>query len=214
MAGDRPLSRPVTTVPSASTTGRAGTVQAGEGADMAILKHIFDNIESYVCRFLLATFVTLLFAQIVSREIFGRSIAWSEELSTYMFVWFVFFGASYAARLSAHNRVTVQFKPFSRKVALISESIADLFWIMFNLYFVWLSIDFVFFKMNLFWKSQTLGVPMKYFYMILPIAFTLMTIRVIQVNYLRLVKGVDIRDPDEVEVEAEIEQSRETPPGR
>jgi C4-dicarboxylate transporter DctQ subunit len=176
---------------------------------MAILKHIFENIEGYVCRFLLAGFVTLLFAQIVSREIFGQSIAWSEELSTYMFVWFVFFGASYAARLAAHNRVTVQFKPFPRKVAIISESIADLFWIIFNLYFVWLAIDFVFFKMNLFWKSQTLGVPMKYFYMILPIAFTLMTIRVIQVNYLRLVKGVDIRDPDEVEVEAEIEQGRE-----
>ena len=175
---------------------------------MAILKHVFENIESYVCRFLLATFVTLLFAQIVSRELFGQSIAWSEELSTYMFVWFVFFGASYAARLSAHNRVTVQFKPFSKRVAVISESIADLFWIMFNVYFVWLSIDFVFFKMNNFWKSQTLGVPMWYFYLILPIAFALMTVRVIQVNYLRLVKGIDVRDPDEQEVETIKQEAR------
>ena len=93
---------------------------------MAILKHFFENIESYVCRFLLVSFVTLLFAQIVSRELFGRSISWIEELSTYMFVWFVFFGASYAARLSAHNRVTVQFKPFPKIVAKVSESIADL----------------------------------------------------------------------------------------
>lgn len=175
---------------------------------MAILKHLFDNIESYVCRFLLAAFVTLLFAQIVSRELFGRSIAWSEELSTYMFVWFVFFGASYAARLNAHNRVSVQFKPFPRKIAIISETIADGFWIAFNVYFVWLSIDFVFFKMNLFWKSQTLGVPMKYFYMILPIAFTLITIRVIQVNYLRLFKGVDLRDPDEPTTQAMAEDGR------
>ena len=178
---------------------------------MATFKHIFENIESYVCRFLLATFVTLLFAQILSREIFGRSIAWSEELSTYMFVWFVFFGASYAARLSAHNRVTVQFAPFPKKVAIISETIADFFWVIFNVYFVWLSIDFVFFKMNLFWKSQTLGIPMKYIYLILPIAFTLMTIRVIQVNYLRLVKGIDIRDPDQQEVDAMIEEARESP---
>ncbi len=50
--------------------------------------------------------------------------------------------------------------------------------------------------MNLFWKSQTLGIPMKYIYMILPIAFTMMTIRIVQVNYLKYVKGVDIRDPD------------------
>ncbi|MGI9492676.1 MAG: TRAP transporter small permease [Geminicoccaceae bacterium] len=175
---------------------------------MAILKHIFENIESYVCRFLLATFVTLLFAQIVSRELFGHSISWIEELSTYMFVWFVFFGASYAARLSAHNRVTVQFKPFPKMVAKVSETVADLFWVLFNIYFVWLSIDFVFFKMNLFWKSQTLGVPMKYFYMILPIAFALMTVRVIQVNYLRWVKGIDVRDPDQKELDAVIEEAK------
>ena len=176
---------------------------------MAVVKHIFDNIESYVCRLLLAIFVTLLFAQIVSREIFSYSISWSEELSTYMFVWFVFFGASYAARLSAHNRVTVQFKPFPRRVALISETIADFLWIVFNLYFVWLSIDFVFFKMNSFWKSQTLGVPMKYFYMILPIAFLLMTIRVLQVNYLRWVKGIEVRDPDEQEMETTMKETQQ-----
>jgi len=175
---------------------------------MSILKRIFENIESYVCRALLATFVTLLFAQIVSRELFGHSISWIEELSTYMFVWFVFFGASYAARLAAHNRVTVQFKLFPKIVAKISESIADLLWVLFNLYFVWLSIDFVFFKMNLFWKSQTLGVPMKYFYMILPIAFALMTIRIIQVNYLRWVKGIDVRDPDQEELDQVIEEAK------
>lgn len=166
----------------------------------------FDKIESYICRTLLATFVLLLFAQIVSREIFQYSIAWSEELATYMFVWFVFFGASYAARLSAHNRVTFQFRALPKKAVHVIEGIADLFWLVFNVYFVYLSFNFVFFKMNLFWKSQTLGVPMKYIYMILPIAFTLMTIRIIQVNYYKLVKGIDIRDPEKVEVEKMMDE--------
>lgn len=170
-----------------------------------VLYRILDNIESYICRTLLALFVLLLFAQILSREFFGYSFSWSEELATYMFVWFVFFGASYAARLSAHNRVTFQFKAMPKKVVNVIEGIADLFWLAFNVYFVYLSFDFVFFKMNLFWKSQTLGVPMKYIYMILPIAFTLMTIRIIQVNYFRLVKGIDIRDPDKQEVEKLME---------
>jgi len=169
---------------------------------------ILDNIESYICRTLLALFVVLLFAQILSRELFNYSFSWSEELATYMFVWFVFFGASYAAKLYAHNRVTFQFNKLPKRVADVIEGIADLFWIAFNVYFVYLSFNFVFFKMNLFWKSQTLGVPMKYFYMILPIAFTVMTIRIIQVNYLRLVKGVDIRDPDEQEVKAAIDDAR------
>ena len=46
---------------------------------------------------------------------------------------------------------------------------------------------------------------MKYIYMILPIAFTLMSIRILQVNYYKLVKGMDIRDPDSVEIESIVE---------
>jgi C4-dicarboxylate transporter DctQ subunit len=165
-----------------------------------ILK-ILDNLESYVCRGLLVLFVLLLFAQIVSREVFGQSLSWSEELAVYMFVWFVFFGASYAAKLSAHNRVTFHFKWLPRKMAIGMEALADLIWIAFNCYFVYLSYDFVFNKMNLFWKSQTLGVPMMYIYLILPVAFSLMTIRIIQVNYYKFVKGIDVRDPESLELE-------------
>jgi len=163
--------------------------------------HFFNNIESYICRLLLAVFATLLMAQIVAREIFGFSISWIEELSVFLFVWFAYFGASHAAKIAAHNRVVFQFTPFPSIVRKISEAIADLIWLGFNLFFVYLSYDFVFHKMNLFWKSQTLGIPMKYLYMVLPIAFTLMSIRIIQVNYLKLVKGIDIRDPDAAEME-------------
>lgn len=175
--------------------------------------NLLNNIESYICRLLLAVFVTLLFAQILLRGFLGYSISWVEELSTYLFVWFAYFGASHAAKMAAHNRVTFQFKPFPKIVSTIGEFIADMIWVAFNLYFVYLSYDFVFNKMNLFWKSQTLGVPMKYFYMVLPVAFALMTIRVLQVNYLKLVKGVDIRDPDSCELEDVMENlSASEPP--
>ena len=164
-----------------------------------------NNIESYICRTLLAVFVTILFAQIISRQLFGYSFAWSEELSVYLFVWFVFFGASYAAKLAAHNRVTFQYKLMPAKLARTLEVLSDIIWVGFNCFFVYLSYDFIFNKMNLFWKSQTLGIPMKYIYMVLPLAFALMTIRVIQVNYYKLVKGIDVRDPEAQELEELIE---------
>lgn len=172
----------------------------------SMIINFINNIESYVCRTLLAVFVTLLFFQIISREFFAYSLPWGEELATYLFVWFAYFGASHAAKMAAHNRVTFQFKPFPKIVATISEFIADMIWLSFNLYFVYLSYDFVFNRMNVFWKSQTLGLPMKYFYMVLPIAFTLMSIRIVQVNYLKLVKGVDIRDPESSERDHLVEQ--------
>ena len=168
---------------------------------MKAILNFLNNIESYVCRALLATFVCLLFTQIISREVFSHSVSWIEELSTYMFVWWGYLGASHAAKMGAHNRVTFQFRAFSKRTIDYIEGIADLFWIFFNVYFIYLSMDSVFNKMNKFWKSQTLGVALKYIYIILPIAFALMTFRVIQVNYLKLVKGVDVRDPEKVDLE-------------
>lgn len=169
---------------------------------MKKLWYFLDHFESYLCRLLLVCFVVLLFSQIISREVLGQSITWIEELSVFMFVWFVYFGASYAARMAAHNRVTFQFGWLAQSKRKWIEAFSDLFWIFFNCYFIYLSYDFVFNKMNLFWKAQTLGIPYKYIYMVLPISFTLMTFRILQVNYYKLVKDIELDDPDKVDVES------------
>ncbi|MCG8565626.1 MAG: TRAP transporter small permease subunit, partial [Desulfobacterales bacterium] len=81
------------------------------------------------------------------------------------------------------------------------EGISDFIWVIFNCYFVYLSYKFVFVKLNLFWKSQTMGIPMKYFYYILPFAFVLMAIRVIQVNWIKWVRGEEVKDPDAIDLD-------------
>jgi TRAP-type C4-dicarboxylate transport system permease small subunit len=159
-----------------------------------------NNFETIVCEWLLALFVMVLFAQIIARQLFSYSIAWSEELSTFMFVWFAYLGAVVAAKMSAHNRVTVHMQFLPKWLAKTLMTVADLLWVAFNLYFVWLSYDFVFNRMNLFWKAQTLGVPMKYIYMILPAAFFLMSIRVLWNIYLSVVKGEELLDPETAEI--------------
>jgi len=169
-----------------------------------------NDIETLACEGLLALFVLLLFAQIVSRQLFNYSIAWTEELSTYMFVWFAYLGAVVAAKMSAHNRVTVHMQYLPKRLARMLMTVADLLWVAFNLYFAWLSYDFVFNRMNLFWKAQTLGVPMKYIYMILPIAFTLMSVRVLWNTYLSMVKGEELLDPDTAKIKAMRKSNDET----
>jgi len=103
-------------------------------------------------------------------------------------------------KMSAHNRVTVHMQFMPKWMAKTLMTVADLLWVAFNLYFVWLSYDFVFNRMNLFWKSQTLGVPMKYIYMILPIAFALMSVRVLWNTYLSVFKGEVLLDPETAEI--------------
>ncbi len=160
-----------------------------------------DKTEEFVCSLLLVGFISLLFAQIICRQFFQYTIPWGDELATHMFVWFAYFGAVVAAKLSAHNRVSFQFRFFPPLVKKVSEALADLIWVAFNLYFAWLSYDFIFFRMNKFWTSQTIGLPMSYFYMVLPIAFVLMSVRILINNYRTLVRGETLIDPEQAEIE-------------
>lgn len=169
----------------------------------AVWQHL-DHIESYICRMLLAVFVTLLFVQIVARQVFGTSITWIEELSVILFVWFAYFGASYAARMSAHNRVTFHIKMLPRPVGRLIEATGDAFWVMFNVVFIWFAVQYIG-ALKPFVKAQTLGWPMKWVMAPMVVAFALMTLRILQVNYMKLVLGLDPRDPDEVVIESEIQ---------
>lgn len=174
------------------------------GSGQQVRRHgalwVLDQAEEFICAVLLVGFVSLLFAQIASRLLFGYTIPWGDELATHLFVWFAYFGAVVAAKLSAHNRVSFQFGFFPPVVKKVCEALADLLWVAFNLYFAWLSVDFVFFRMNRFWQSQTLGLPMSYFYAVLPLAFVLMSVRIVINNWRTLVRGEVLLDPEQARV--------------
>lgn len=181
-----------------------------------ILK-VLDAIESYICQALLVFFVCLLFLQILLRIVFGAmdwlsryidlfkhyplpaSLPWGEELSRFAFVWFVFFGATYAARLAAHNRVTFQFKLFPKIFGTVSTLIADIVWIVFNSAMVVYSINVIREGFEFPEYSPTLDWIMAYVFMIFPVAFTLMNIRIIQVNIMRHILKIEIADVDRID---------------
>jgi len=192
-----------------------------------ILKFL-DNVESYLCQILLVFFVCLLFLQIVLRLVFGAclilaeyipvfadyplpaSIPWAEELSRMAFVWFVFLGATYAARLAAHNRVTFQFKIFPKIVGDVSMLISDLVWIAFNGAMIYYSILVIKEGFEYPEYSPTLDWIMAYVFMIFPIAFSLMTIRIIQVNIMKHILKIEIADVDRIETEASEDETAES----
>lgn len=186
-----------------------------------ILKFL-DNLESYVCQVLLVFFVCLLFLQIVLRLVFGlmdtlshyidffdfydlpASLPWGEELSRFAFVWFVFFGATFAARLAAHNRVTFQFKLFPEIIGNVSMLLSDLVWIVFNTTMVYFSIIVIKEGFEYPEYSPTLDWIMAYVFLIFPIAFSLMNIRIIQVNIMKYVFKMEIADVDKIEVDESL----------
>jgi C4-dicarboxylate transporter, DctQ subunit len=164
---------------------------------------VLDNIEGYLCKFFLSFFVILLFFQVIMRTIFQNSLAWSEEASRFAFVWFAFLGASYAARLGAHNRVTFQFKLFPRIVGDVSQLIADGIWLVFNAIMTVKSIEVIRDMMEFPFYSPALDIPMQYVYMLFPFTFTLMSVRIIQVNILKHVLKREIVDVDDISSDIE-----------
>ena len=193
---------------------------------------IVDNLESYLCQILLTFFVCLLFLQILLRLVFGffdplseyipifadyplpASISWGEELSRFAFVWFVFLGATYAARLAAHNRVRFQFKLFPEIVGNSFMLIADGIWITFNCVMIYYGISVIQEGFEFKEFSPTLNWVMAYVFFIFPIAFSLMSIRIIQVNIMQYVLKIDIEDVDKVDtgdLEDAVDETGGTP---
>lgn len=162
------------------------------------LLNTLDSLESYISQALLTFFVCILFSQIFMRVFFDYVITWSEEISRFSFVWFVFFGATYAARLGAHNRVTVQFNLFPPIVKKICLLLSDIVWIIFNTIMTIESFKVIRDLGEFKYHSPALGLSMEYVYWIFPISFTLMTIRIIQVNIMQLLLKIELGDVDRV----------------
>ncbi len=169
-----------------------------------------NNIEDYICRFLLTLFVTLLFVQVVLRTVFGWGLPWIEELSRFAFVWFAFLGAAHAAKLNAHNRVEVHLKLLPKRVYQTIIMIADLLWIAFNIAIVWKSWEVIQGLLEFPYISPALEWSMAYIYMIFPIAFVLLSFRTLQVDYHRFIKGEELVDADQAEIDEISKTAAET----
>lgn len=166
---------------------------------------MLDHFESYICQFLLAFFVVILFLQIVLRAV-DSSLVWTEEIARFAFIWFILFGACYATRLYALNRVTMQFLRFPPIVGTVCLLISDVIWLVFSLvmaYYGYLAVldlrEFPYYTPALDWD-------LSYVYLVFPVCFTLMAIRIIQVNYIKLILKKEIVDPDR----KAIEESKKT----
>lgn len=152
---------------------------------------LIDNAEEVLAgSFLIAT-VVLLFAQVVLRYVFGKSIAWTEEMSRYTFMWMVYIAASLAAKQDAHIRVTAHLMIVPAVVRRYILLAADLIWLAFNAVVVWEGIS-LFQNMGQFrLVSGSMGWDLRYVFLILPIGFLAMSIRIIQVQYRRF-RGLEV----------------------
>ena len=152
-----------------------------------VLKFLDEKLELTIAVILMFLLVVLAAWSVLSRFIFNRSLAWSEELIRYVFIFMNYMAASAAVIHDQHARVEIVdlvLPPIALKWLNVILKIA---WAVFSLIVGINSITLVQKTFTLHQNSPTLGIEMGYIYLVLPVCFFLMTFRILQ-NVYRLIR--------------------------
>ena len=160
---------------------------------------LLDHFESYLCQLLLVFFVVIVFMQIVLRAL-DMSLPWTEEIARFAFLWFILFGACYATRLCALNRVTMQFMKAPKWIANGCLLLSDVAWLIFSLIMAYEGYRAVMDLREFPYATPALDWDLGMVYLVFPLSFLLMAIRIVQVNVMKFILHIEIADPDEESV--------------
>ncbi|MFZ5944741.1 MAG: TRAP transporter small permease [Bacillota bacterium] len=147
------------------------------------------NFEEFFCVVFMSTMVISLLLQVYFRYFVGKSLPWSEEISRYAFLFLVYFATILSTKNKTHIRVTAQFKPLPAKIRKLFTWSSDLIWLVFNCVVIYKGLE-VFISMGKNkYISPVLGWDIKYIFIIVPLSFFLMTVRILQNYYLDYFKA-------------------------
>ena len=137
--------------------------------------------------------------QIVLRAL-DMSLPWTEEIARFAFLWFILFGACYATRLCALNRVTMQFMKAPKWLANGCLLLSDVAWLIFSLIMAYEGYRAVMDLREFPYATPALDWDLGMVYLVFPLSFLLMAIRIVQVNVMKFILHIEIADPDEESV--------------
>jgi TRAP-type C4-dicarboxylate transport system permease small subunit len=144
------------------------------------LRKLWDHLEEYIAIILLFLMVIFVFLQVVMRYVFQNSLAWSEELSRYLFVWLVWISASYVAKERRHLKIEVFINLFSNKVRDRIVFATLIVFFLFSIYFSWQGFILLIKLFIAGGLSPAMRIPMFYAYGAVPIGSGLMAIRLFE----------------------------------
>lgn len=104
-----------------------------------LLKHPFELL---LC-VLLVAIVTVTFIQVLFRYVFQLSLAWTEELARFIFMWLASLGAAYAFKTRSHFALRFIADKFSDTGQKILAALVTLLMSGFLLVFIWKAIEYV-----------------------------------------------------------------------
>lgn len=135
------------------------------------------SVEAVAAVALLVVMLLVLTGQVVGRYCFNRSNSWSEELSRYLFIWFVLITASLACLEGAHIKVDAAMGLFPPKVRTWIECLGLVVFIIYALVTAYFSGKYTWSMYQMGQVSQGLKLQMQYVYGAIPVCHCLMALR-------------------------------------
>lgn len=120
----------------------------------------------------LGLIVFFVFAQVISRYVFHFSIAWAQELTTYLMIWMIFIGCSMGLRQGEIASLSFFVDKLTEKIAVWFICTVDLMLIIFFTICIISNREIIKFAMKQ--SSPVLNIPMGWISLSLTVSFALM----------------------------------------
>ena len=150
------------------------------GEIMKVLKFLDDKLEMSICVVLMSTMSILLAVQVFMRYVMGNSLSWSEELARYVFIWLIYLGISYGAKIMKHIKIEAALGLFPGALKPFVVILGDLIFLCFAVYISYSAYGIVRKQMILNQTSPAMGLPMWIVYAAPLVGFALTAFRQIQ----------------------------------
>ena len=180
---------PLSNVPiRAASRGRRAAVETSPHCgttvpEATMLRNLWEHFEVYIANFSLLLMVGFLTLQIIGRYFFQVGIAWTEELSRFSFLYFVYLSSCFVMMKGRHIRVECLVNVLPLSVRNWIEVFGDMLQIAFCLVAAYagslLLVDMIEYPVY----SPSLMLPLFYFYGVIPLAFFIMALRIVQRLY-------------------------------
>lgn len=142
--------------------------------------YLWNHFELVVANIALAILVVMIFIQAAARYVFQVGLPWTEEISRFSFIFFVYISASLAVFRGTHIKVEVLIDLLPAAVRKAVTAVGNVvqvgFFLTAGVAGVRLVVDMVDYPVF----SPSLLLPLYYVYFIIPLSYFLMAIRLVQ----------------------------------
>lgn len=152
----------------------------------SLLKGI-DTALNWILTMIMTIMLVVVSAQVWYRFVLNNPLAWSEEVARYLFVWISFLGSAVGVRMNVHLGIDLIDKALSPRARKVMTVVVNLLIQIFLLVVIFWGIKIL--KVVQFQKSASMGIPMTYPYLAVPVGSAFMLLNSLRNTWECLFSG-------------------------